>query len=59
MSVKELAAPVLAGVGLVGLIVLLALSKDVSVLLPIETALLGVAVGANLPASLKVLGKKK
>ena len=54
MSVKELSAPVLAGLGLVGLVVLLALGKDVSVLLPIETALLGLVLGLNKDA---VVGK--
>ena len=58
MSIKELAAPALAGIGLIGLIVLLALRIDVSVLVPFEAALLGVAVGANLPIAFKKFGKK-
>lgn len=47
MFVKDLAAPVLAAIGLVGVIVLLALGKNVSVLLPIETALVGLTLGLN------------
>ena len=57
MSIKELFVPVLAGLGLIGLVVLLALDRDVSVLLPIETALLGLVLGLKKDMVGSVVGK--
>ena len=48
MTIRELSAPILAGIGLIGLIVLLAIGKDVSLLLPIETTLIGFVAGVNM-----------
>ena len=48
MTIRELSAPILAGIGLIGLIVLLAIGKDVSLLLPIETTLICFVAGVNM-----------
>jgi hypothetical protein len=47
MNNFNLSISILAGIGLVGVFVLLGLDKDVSVVLPIETSLLGLLAGLN------------
>jgi hypothetical protein len=47
MKVFNLSVSVLAGIGLVGLIVLLAIDKSTEVLLPVLTALVGMVAGIN------------
>lgn len=58
MSIKEITGGVLSVVGLVGILVLYGLGKDVSVFLPIEGLLVGWIVGVKTDAILGVFKKK-